>query len=247
MTCVADNMLPADSFVRNSAIDSEDIDAAVQRCLNRLARATDDVDARAIVRELLGVVAGRILLLCRATLSRHYPRLARGPFNVRPEGLVGAVVERLIKAMRNVRPAHVREFFALAMKHICWELNELARGLDTQTRELPAPDEIVHKPEEVDEELSPRARRILEAINSLSQSDREIFHLVRLQEMTQADAAQVLGINVKTVQRRLKRILPHLWATLGDVPAGAPNLQRGRTLRPRFVGTEQGQRLKHAA
>jgi RNA polymerase sigma-70 factor (ECF subfamily) len=246
MTCVADKMLPAGSFVHDSAIDSGETDAAVQRCLNRLAPATD-ADARQIVRELLSMAASRILALCGSTLSRHYPRLARGPHNVRPDELLGAVVERLIKAMRNARPTDVREFFALAMKHVRWELNELARELDTQTRELPAPDQIVQKPEEVEEEFSPLARRILEAINSLPQSDRETFHLVRLHEMTQADAAQVLGINVKTVRRRLKRILPYLWARLGHQPAGALDLRRGRILRPRVVGTEAEQRLEHAA
>src|SRR5215469_972585 len=112
----------SDSIRRSSMIDTEDTNVAIQGCLNRLSAATDDSEAREVVRELLSVAAGQILLLCGSTLSVHYPRLAKGPFNVEPEDLVGAVVGRLIKAMRNVRPAHVREFFALTMKHIRWEL-----------------------------------------------------------------------------------------------------------------------------
>ena len=40
------------------------------------------------------------------------------------------MVERLIKALREARPANVRQFFALASQHMRWELNDLARRLD---------------------------------------------------------------------------------------------------------------------
>ncbi len=39
----------------------------------------------------------------------------------------------MIKAMRDVRPANVRQFFALANQHMRWELNDLARRLDAAT------------------------------------------------------------------------------------------------------------------
>src|SRR4051812_19099188 len=166
MTFGVDNTLvPSGPVLRSSAIDSEDADVALQCCLTRLARATDDADARQIVLELLSVAADRILLLCGSTLSRRYPRLAKGPLNVQPDELLSAVVERLIKAMRHVRPTRVRAFFALAMKHIRWELNELARELDADKHELLAPDAIAREPEETAEQFSPRGRWILEAIN----------------------------------------------------------------------------------
>ena len=227
------------SYLRSSVIDSEDADVALQRGLSQLSRATDDADARAIVRELLSVAAGRILLLCGSMLSRHYPRLAKGPLNVQPDELLGAVAERLIKAMRNVRPSHVREFFALAMKHIRWELNGLARELDADRYERLAPDAIAQEPEAIVAQFSPQARRILEAIYVLPQIDREIFNLVRLRGMTQAAAAELLGISMKTVQRRLKRILPQLWGQLGEPqPAQGVDPHTDTTLRPRFVGAE---------
>jgi hypothetical protein len=34
----------------------------------------------------------------------------------------GAVVERLLKALREARPATVRQFFALVGQHMRWEL-----------------------------------------------------------------------------------------------------------------------------
>jgi hypothetical protein len=45
--------------------------------------------------------------------------------------VLGAVVERLLKAMREIRPGTVRQFFALANQRMRWELNDLARRLDT--------------------------------------------------------------------------------------------------------------------
>jgi RNA polymerase sigma-70 factor (ECF subfamily) len=43
--------------------------------------------------------------------------------------MLGAVVERLLKALRQVRPASARQCFALACQHMRWELNDVARRL----------------------------------------------------------------------------------------------------------------------
>jgi DNA-directed RNA polymerase specialized sigma24 family protein len=55
--------------------------------------------------------------------------------------------------------------------------------------------------------LAPAGRRILEAIDGLPVDEREVFDLVRIQGLTQAEAAEVLGVSAKTVQRRLNRSL----------------------------------------
>jgi RNA polymerase sigma factor (sigma-70 family) len=257
------NVLPAGSVLSSSAtVDSEETDRAIQRCLNRLARAMGDADGRQqIVREVLDVAAERILMLCGSTLRRRYPRLTKGPFNLQAEEVLSAVVERLIKAMRNVLPTNIREFFALTMKHIRWELNEFARELDTYDCEPLTGDVIAEEPpderdeepnaDDDDETFSPLARRIQEAIDGLTPTDRDIFTLVRLQEMTQADAADELGISSKTVQRRLRHILPQLWAKLGErqPPRWAPP-NTCKPLQPRFAlvkGTTREQPSRPAA
>jgi RNA polymerase sigma-70 factor (ECF subfamily) len=48
---------------------------------------------------------------------------------------------------------------------------------------------------------------MLEAIDSLPDEEREAFELVRVQGITYAEAAEVLGVSSKTVQRRLNRSL----------------------------------------
>ena len=68
--------------------------------------------------------------LCAAILYRSYPRLTPPPLNLRAEEMLSDVVERLLKALREVRRQTVRQFFALASQHVRWELNEMGRRLD---------------------------------------------------------------------------------------------------------------------
>jgi RNA polymerase sigma factor (sigma-70 family) len=198
-------------------VEPDVTDLAVQRYLDQMAQVPDFGDTQPIVRELLSVAAERLRWLCGLTLRRSYPRLARGPFNVDPDELLSAVVERMMKAMRIVRPPGCRQFFALANQHIRWELNELARDLQGNRCNVPLSDTMARTSLDHAVELSAKAHHILKAINSLPESDRDIFQLVRLQEMSQSSAADILGISVKTVQRRLNRVLPWLSERLRDL------------------------------
>jgi hypothetical protein len=53
--------------------------------------------------------------------------------------------------------------------------------------------------------LSPDGRRMLEVIEGLPEDEREVFDLVGIQGLTHAEAAGVVGVLEKTVQRRLNR------------------------------------------
>ena len=103
--------------------------AVVQRYLDELAGDTPPDQA---VRALLDRAVSRLHQLCAALLHRSYPRLARPPLNLQTDELLGAVVGRLLNALREARPGTVRQFFALACQHMRWELNDLARRLDDQ-------------------------------------------------------------------------------------------------------------------
>ena len=71
--------------------------------------------------------------------------------------------------------------------------------------------------------LGPEGRRILEAIEELPEDEREVFGLVRIQGLTQVEAAEILGVSAKTVQRRLNRGLFLLGQRLDDLrPGGEP-------------------------
>jgi RNA polymerase sigma-70 factor (ECF subfamily) len=61
---------------------------------------------------------------------------------------------------------------------------------------------------------------MLEAIDSLPEDEREAFDLVRMQGLTYAEAAELLDVVPKTVQRRLDRGLQLLTERLGDLDPG---------------------------
>ncbi|MFG0260281.1 MAG: sigma-70 family RNA polymerase sigma factor [Phycisphaerales bacterium JB041] len=188
--------------------------AAVQRFLLELG---GDAPSAPLVRELVGRAVDRLHMLCATMLARNYPRLMRPPLNLQSEEMLSAVVERLLKAMREVRPESPRHFFALANRHIRWELNDLARRLDEQTRVAELKEEFVPGLETSGSVLSEDARRMLEAIEALPEQEREVFELVRIQGLTHAEVADLLGVSTKTVQRRLNRGLLLLTEQLGDL------------------------------
>jgi RNA polymerase sigma-70 factor (ECF subfamily) len=208
--------------------------AVVQRYLNDLADIRGDSPAEPVIRDLLASAVNRLHVLCSSLLFRSYPRLTRPPLNLQADELLSSVVERLLKAMREVRPPTVRHFFALANQHMRWELNDLARRLDEQAAAVELRDSLVPAPVDSSSlHLSPSARRILDAIASMPEEEREVFDLVRVQGMTKGEAAAVLGVSPKTVQRRLTRCRLLLVEKLQDL---APT---GRTPGPQTEGESQ--------
>src|SRR5262245_48322365 len=121
----------------------ENTTTIVQRYLDEL---TGEAPAGPVVRPLLDRALIRLKRLCATLLHDDYPRLTHPPLNLQTDELLSAVVERLLKALREARPRTVREFFALAGQHMRWELKDLARRLDNQPvavelreGQLPAP------------------------------------------------------------------------------------------------------------
>jgi RNA polymerase sigma-70 factor (ECF subfamily) len=173
-------------------MDEEHTSAVVQRYLDEWPSLTGGSPTAPVVRALLGRSVRRLHRLCATVLSRSYPRLTRPPLNLQADELLGAVVERLLKALREARPTSVRQFFSLACQSV------------------PAPASSGSG-------LSPDARQMLEAIERLPQGEREAFELVRLAGMSQPEAARVLGVSVATVNRRLRRGLQLLADVLSDL------------------------------
>src|ERR1700758_1905868 len=105
-------------------MDEEHTSIVMERCLSQLARLDGSAPAELIIEALIDSSVSRLHLLCRTLLVRSYPRLARPPLNLQSEELLSAVVDRLLRAMQQIRPATVRQFFALANRHMRWELND---------------------------------------------------------------------------------------------------------------------------
>jgi RNA polymerase sigma-70 factor (ECF subfamily) len=214
------------------AVEDNHTTAVVQRYLNDLADLRGDTPAESVVRGLLGSAVDRLHGLCSSLLYRSYPRLARPPLNLQADELLSSVVERMLKAMREVRPQTVRQFFALANQHMRWELNDLARRLDHQAAAVELRDSMVPPaPDDGESDLSVDARRILAAIDQLPDEEREVFNLVRVQGLSHPEAAAVLEVSPKTVQRRLNRsrvLLAAQLADLGPTETGGRNRRMNR-------------------
>jgi RNA polymerase sigma-70 factor (ECF subfamily) len=123
-------------------------------------------------------------------------------------------------ALREDRPRTVREFFALANQYMRWELNDLAQRLDEQQATVEVREGQVPAPASSASGLTPDGRRILPAIDELPEDEREVFDLVRIQGMTQEEAAHVLGVSKEMVKRRLNRGLRLLTEQLADLRPG---------------------------
>jgi RNA polymerase sigma-70 factor (ECF subfamily) len=199
-------------------MSDEHTTVVVQRYLDELAGGGP---AEPIVRALLDRAARRLQQLSAAVLHRGYPRLTRPPLNLQADEMLSALVERLLKALREARPKTVREFFALAGQHTRWELNDMARRLDTQPRartELDGVPALANS----DSALSPAGRRMLAVVDALPAEEREAFDLVRVQGLTHPEAAEILGCSTRTVKRRLDRSLRLLTEQLSDLQVDGP-------------------------
>src|ERR1700760_2545931 len=97
---------------------------------------------------------------------QRYPDAPGGDQPAEPlaEEMLDAVVERLLKAMRSVRPQTVRQFFALVNQHMRWELNDVARRLDEQPTAVDVCEDMVPAPVSSGSVLTPDGRRMLKAI-----------------------------------------------------------------------------------
>jgi RNA polymerase sigma-70 factor (ECF subfamily) len=197
--------------------------AIIQRYLDALP---GDPAAEPLIRELVDRAVGRLRILCTTFLYKSYPRLTRPPLNLEADELLGGVVAGLLTALRVTRPPTVRQFFALANQHMRWQLNDLARRLD----ERPAPEALAESgvaapPDSAVSGLTPEGRRMLGAIEGLPEEEREVFDLVAIQGLTHAEAATVVGVAVKTVQRRLNRarlLLAEQLVDIGPVSSSEP-------------------------
>jgi RNA polymerase sigma factor (sigma-70 family) len=209
------------SFAGLLAMNEEHTTAAIQRCLDALQ---EKPAAEPLIRDLLERAVDRLRVLCATLLRRSYPRLMQPPLNLETDELLDGVVAGLLTALQKVRPQNVRQFFALANQHMRWQLNDLARLLDEQPRAAAITESgVAAPPSSLESGLGQDACRMLRAIEGLPEDEREVFELVRLQGLTHAEAAGIVGISAKTVQRRLNRARLLLAEQLADLrPASTP-------------------------
>jgi RNA polymerase sigma-70 factor (ECF subfamily) len=188
----------------------------LHRWLDRIAAG--DEAAR---EELLTAVSGRLRRLARKLFHR-FSRLQRWADT-------GDVLQnaelRLLRALQAVRPADVRSFFNLAAEQIRRELLDLVRhfygpyglganhdsdGACGDPEQSRVPD-CADDPHDLDQ-----WQAFHEVVARLPEEEREVMGLLYYAGRTQAEAAELLGITVRTVQRRWAAALLRLHGLLRD-------------------------------
>jgi RNA polymerase sigma factor (sigma-70 family) len=190
--------------------------AQLQGCLDRLRQgegtARDDLVRHACTR----------LERLTRKLLKSYPGVQRW---AQTDDVLQNALIRLLAALQDVHPESVRDFYALSSLQIRRELLDLARhyfgprgmGANHASR---LGDESSHDPLAQMPERSSCAREALwcelqEHIGTLASEEREIVNLLYYQELPQAEAAAVLNISLRTLQRRWQTIILKLHRRLG--------------------------------
>jgi RNA polymerase sigma-70 factor (ECF subfamily) len=120
---------------------------------------------------------------------------------------------RLVSALRDVKPQTSREFLALAALQIRRELLDLARrfygphGLGANQDSAAAAGANAPTPEEKSDlrhEPCSLAQwtELHQQIDALPDEEREVVGLLFYQGLSQAEAAEIMNVSVRTVQRR---------------------------------------------
>jgi RNA polymerase sigma-70 factor (ECF subfamily) len=159
--------------------------------------------------ELFRQVVGRLERLTRKML-KSYPGVHRW---AQTDDVLQSALMRLLRALDQVQPASMREFFALTAEQIRRELIDLARhfygpqgpgakhashgGNQGSNGPLNARPDWSHEPSTL-----AGWREFHEQVRQLPPEEREIVDLLFYQELPQAEAAALLHVTVRTVQRR---------------------------------------------
>lgn len=181
---------------------------SLQGCMTRFA-AGDDM----ALNELLKRTSARMEQLTRS-MFQDFARVHR--WEETADVLQNASL-RLYRALQKTQPTDVRGFYALAALQIRRELTDLARryfgpeglGANYETRELwPAETSASNAFDVPASSGSFDPQRLASwtdfhnQAERLEPDDREVFDLIYYQGLSQGEAAAVLGVSERTIQRR---------------------------------------------
>jgi RNA polymerase sigma-70 factor (ECF subfamily) len=156
---------------------------------------------------LIGLAQGRFVALARAMLRRH--RHVRRW--VETDDLLQAALLRLHRSLSQVRPESVRHFDNLAAAQIRRELIDLARsqygpegiGARHHTDGTDPGGRLARVADETGKPGSLEAWAAFhEAVERLPEEERAVVNLLWYDNLSHAQAAEVLGVATKTIQRR---------------------------------------------
>jgi RNA polymerase sigma-70 factor (ECF subfamily) len=172
-------------------------------------QAGDDAARDKVLRH----VHGRLQRLTRKMLQ-DYPGVKRLE---QTDDVLHNALLRLLRALAQVRPACMREFFGLATLQIRRELLDLAKhyygpqGEGAHRARLPGDSREPAMPDRPDFSADPSRLaewcEVHQQIDRLPPEEREVFSLLYYQGLTQLEVAAILKISRRTVQRHWQQAL----------------------------------------
>lgn len=192
----------------------------LQRVLDRLAKGDEEA-----INQLIEHSIERLRRLARKMLRKNL-RVRRWE---ETDDVLQNVTQRLLRALRKVRPTDTKAYFGLAATQIRRELIDLARhhfgpeGQAAHHHTDPGKSEDGKQDArglgvqaDSDAGASLEEMTLLhEKVQSLPPDERDVFERIFYLDMDQADVARSLGISVPTVKRRWRSARLFLRESLG--------------------------------
>jgi RNA polymerase sigma factor (sigma-70 family) len=199
---------------------ADDDTTQLQRLLDHLQKGGETA-RNALIRHS----CDRLLRLTRKML-RGFPRLRRWE---QTDDVLQNAMLRLHHSLSKIRPRSVSEYLGLAATQIRRSLIDLARhhfrakgdAAHHQTDDIRCErGSLVQS--QPDRSSEPRTieqwSSFHEHIEGLPAEEREVFNLIWYQGLEQAEAARVLGVDVRTIRRRWRSARMMLCDAMGGEP-----------------------------
>lgn len=190
-----------------------------------LQRLLDDTSLQKaeVYAELLLRACDRLRVLTGKGL-RQFPALRRW---IETDDVLQQAMFRLHRALQQVHPSTVGDFFALAGLQIRRELHDLWRhhfgpqgvGANHHTDGRGKAADDVNGPllgVADDAEMPVGWDRFHDLVESLPDAERAVVDCLFVSELTQEETAQVLGLSLRTVKRRWQSARIHLQAAIEE-------------------------------
>lgn len=201
---------------------SNDTTAVIEQCIRQLQLG--NIAAR---DRLISCTCERLRRIADK-MTNQFPALQR--FEQSDDVLQNAVM-RLSRSLERITPRTAREFFGLASLEIRRELIDLMRhyygpmGIGANIAALPTNDTdgvsnpAFDIPDSTNEPVKLSVwSEFHRHVELLDDEDREIFDLLWYQDLTQSEAAVLLGVSERTVKRRWQRARLAVHARLNGRP-----------------------------
>jgi RNA polymerase sigma-70 factor (ECF subfamily) len=152
-------------------------------------------------QELIARAYDRLRRLAAVILNADFPRLKSAPALLQTTEVANEAALGLYQMLAEVRPPTARDFFRLAAQRIRWLLLDRAKQLDRDRRHQEE-NAVAEGDPARREDGQPAALAALYAqIDALPDHEREVVDLLYFHGLTQEEAAELLGVTVRTVRR----------------------------------------------